>query len=151
MNKKPIEKEEDVAHKFKEIIVTEDVLIEYKKQYRNLGRIRVGSTYSGILLIDKNDVFVAVLNINKTNSDIQALDIHPDYRRKGIAKYLLDLANNRYHAHKLTVRETNAPAIKLYLKYGYEVYKKEGIMLYMKLSNKPALKTPPVYSKWTKK
>jgi ribosomal-protein-alanine N-acetyltransferase len=53
---------------------------------------------------------------------IATLGVHPDFQRRGIGARLLAAAEARLATPrlKLTVRESNAPAIALYRKFGYE-------------------------------
>ena len=58
-------------------------------------------------------------------SDVMNVAVHPDYRRKGIAENLInhlveELKNRGSHALLLEVRASNAPAIGLYEKLGFE-------------------------------
>ena len=115
---------------FERIPNTADNVKKYRPQYYGLSHIRTGSSYSGVILID-GDKFVAVLQCNMPRHEIQALDVHPDYRRQGIAGALLNLANREFDCNKLTVRNNNDAAIALYKKHGYKIVKEEGSMLFM--------------------
>jgi ribosomal protein S18 acetylase RimI-like enzyme len=123
------------VHGFKRIETTSVNINKYKSQYHGLSHIRSGHGYDGVILIDKNDKFVAVLQCHITDGMVQAIDVSPDYRRQGIAASLLRLASHEFECYKLTVRETNTAAISLYEKHGYKTYKKDGIMLFMEKEN----------------
>lgn len=53
---------------------------------------------------------------------IATLAVLPSHRRKGIASQLLEHCEENIHLPliRLCVRESNLPAIQLYLKYGYQ-------------------------------
>ena len=53
---------------------------------------------------------------------IATLAVHPDYRRKGLAARLLELGEARTTLPRirLSVRQSNYPAISLYERFGYQ-------------------------------
>ena len=58
------------------------------------------------------------------SADMMNIAVHPDYRRKGVARQLIDaltekLAANGIRSLMLEVRASNAPAISLYEKLGF--------------------------------
>ena len=58
-------------------------------------------------------------------SDVMNVAVHPDFRRQGIAEQLIEnliaeLKNRGSHALTLEVRASNAPAIALYEKLGFQ-------------------------------
>jgi ribosomal-protein-alanine N-acetyltransferase len=58
-------------------------------------------------------------------ADVMNVAVHPEYRRQGIAEGLIctmveELKNRGIHALLLEVRATNAPAIALYEKLGFQ-------------------------------
>ena len=58
-------------------------------------------------------------------TDVMNVAVHPDYRRRGIAESLIEslireLKNRGSHALMLEVRDSNAPAIALYEKLGFQ-------------------------------
>jgi len=122
-------------HGFKRIESTSVNINKYKSQYHGLSHIRSGYGYDGVILIDKDDKFVAVLQCHITDNMIQAIDVSPDYRRQGIASSLLRIANKEFDCYKLTVRKNNVSAVALYEKHGYKTYKEDGIMLFMEKKN----------------
>lgn len=123
------------VHGYKRLPTTIENVNLYKKQYYGLSHVRTGTIYNGIILLDRGDVFVAVLQCNTLNRDIQALDVSPTYRKKGIASTLLGLASSEFKCNKLTVRKTNTAAVNLYLKHGYRIVKNDGIMYHMEKTN----------------
>jgi len=53
--------------------------------------------------------------------DITRLGVHPDHRRQGIGRKLLELALSESPNAMLTVKKDNAAAILLYRQYDFEV------------------------------
>lgn len=58
-------------------------------------------------------------------ADVMNVAVHPDFRRQGIAEKLIstlveELKNRGIHALMLEVRASNAPAIALYEKLGFQ-------------------------------
>ena len=115
---------------FDRIESTEENIKHYKKQFQNLSHVKTGHDFDGVILLD-DDKFVAVLQCNIKTSYIVALEVSGDYRRQGIAKALLQLANGEFECSKLTVNKKNSAAISLYEKFGYTTFKDDGVMLYM--------------------
>lgn len=109
---------------------------KYKPQYYGLSHVRTGEGYEGIILIDKGDKFVAVLQCHVKEGMIQALDVSQGYRRQGVASYLLSIAAKEFACSKLTVNANNTKAIALYEKYGYVTHHKRGVMLHMEKGNR---------------
>ena len=66
--------------------------------------------------------FVAAdLRRSQATAWIATLAVLPDYRRSGIGSSLLEICEERIDLPliRLCVRESNLPAIQMYLKYGY--------------------------------
>ncbi len=87
--------------------------------------------YLGFFVLAEGS-FVALANCNKNFSSFKAMPVinihdfvvHPNYRGKGVGKFLLDSIDvfaeqNGYCKINLEVREDNSIAQKLYLKMGY--------------------------------
>jgi ribosomal protein S18 acetylase RimI-like enzyme len=63
-------------------------------------------------------------HVSAQSGHITQLCVHPNYRRLGLARMLLSVAAHQFSRHganeiSLTVTESNAPAIDLYLSEGY--------------------------------
>ena len=119
----------------------------FKGVYPNLRHVRTGPSYFGDLVVDlKAFTVVAVLQCSASNY-ITALEVNPNYRRKGLATQLLKTAVNRYRNTELTVNKNNASAIELYLTHGWAIKSERGAMYYMVHESKEA-KPKPIYVKW---
>jgi GNAT superfamily N-acetyltransferase len=63
---------------------------------------------------------------------IAHLAVHPNFRRKGIGRFLLDRAEEQMHVLKmqklsLIVDQENEPAVTLYHSYGFEIMKSQSL------------------------
>lgn len=115
--------------------LTENELDKYKNQYSNLRHIRISSNSVG-KIFEKNGKVSAIINVEKMpngKKQIQGMEIFGDSKGKGYAYDLLDYAVNSLGATELSVRKTNTPAVHLYDKYGFETYKENDFMYFMKL------------------
>jgi ribosomal protein S18 acetylase RimI-like enzyme len=73
--------------------------------------------------IDEELVGVLSFKIVKDVIDLHRVMVHPDYFRKGIAKQMVDYVEKKMESHPLMIVSTGAknfPAIKFYLKLGFE-------------------------------
>ena len=124
------EYQQNANDKFRRVLVPSDEGTKYLKEDPECKQywedINKGS--HGEFLIDtKNNkpighVFV---HTNKKNKGfIYNLEVSPEYRRQGYGMILTDDAVRRFGGEDLTVDADNKPAIKMYLKYGFEIYKK---------------------------
>lgn len=118
---------------FKVIDTTPENIKNYNKKFPGLSHVKTGFDFKGVLLID-DDNFVAVMQCNVKTGYIVALEVGDNYRRRGIASALINLANREFHCHKLSVRKNNWVAIKLYEKHGYKVIREDATMYYMEKS-----------------
>lgn len=125
-----LEDRDEGIENFSRLDTSEENIKEYKKQYSNLSHVKVGTQFKGVILVDERK-FVAVLQCDTKTGYIVALEISPEYRHRGIATELLNLAQHKFSSYKLTVRKTNKEAVALYEKNGYRTFKEEGIMLFM--------------------
>ena len=85
------------------------------------------STWSYWLVAQEADRVVGYVGSQSAidEADIMNVAVHPDYRRQGIAEKLInslveELKNRGIHALLLEVRASNAPAIALYEKLGFQ-------------------------------
>jgi ribosomal protein S18 acetylase RimI-like enzyme len=97
--------------------------------YSNLKHVKFGNDFKGIILIDKNK-FVGIIQCNVVSKYIVALEVAPEYRDMGIAKYLLKYAVN-LGINKLSVNKENEIAINLYKNFGFEIFDQDNYMYYM--------------------
>jgi ribosomal-protein-alanine N-acetyltransferase len=79
---------------------------------------------------DKNKYYVArenrkligYIGVEKISGETHIINVavHPEYRRRGTAKKLIESVLNDCDVFFLEVRVSNIPAIKLYEKYGFK-------------------------------
>lgn len=77
---------------------------------------------SEIYIAVENGIAAGYANIYTVldEMDIVRVAVHPDFRRQGIAKAILEFAlKNKHGAVYLDVRESNHPAISLYKSLGF--------------------------------
>ena len=121
--------------------VSETSLKKYSEQARQLNRVRIGENTDGIIY-SKNGKLVGMINTEKKPSGevwIQGLEVFGDNQGKGLGTALLDKAVNDMGATHLSVRKTNVNAKRLYDKYGFETYKDDGYMQYMRYQKQDRL------------
>lgn len=79
--------------------------------------------YNRIWCARQNGTLCGYVAVSRTGDAVNLDDIavHPDFRRQGIGRQLLDFAHRQFPAQEfwLEVRESNAPAIALYQSEGY--------------------------------
>lgn len=111
-------------------------LIEYSDKIRKFGITFECWNYEkklvGLVAVYMND------NVNN-NGFISNVSVISNYRNKGIAKFLIDnclsyAKKNSINCLTLEVSELNIRAIKLYKTFGFQITKKNGIFLEMKLN-----------------
>ena len=112
------------SNNFKQIPITKDSIEKYKKQYKALSHIRLNNNTNGVILVDKEDNVVGVINTEKKDDGvwIQGFQIFGKYKGTGLSNYFLKIATNKYKATKLGVRATNDIAIHIYKKFGFKEY-----------------------------
>lgn len=75
--------------------------------------------------LDASDTLMGYLFVTQVmdTAEIANIAVNPAFRRQGVASLLLDTALDGMEAELfLEVRRSNAPAIALYQKYGFEPY-----------------------------
>ena len=116
--------------RFRRVMVPSDEAVKYLKEDPELSQYweDLQKATNGEFLVDRETgepighVFV---HTNKKNKGfIFNLEVNPKYRRQGYGWILTDDAVCRFGGEDLTVDADNEPAIQLYLKYGFEIYKK---------------------------
>ena len=78
--------------------------------------------------LEKGDLLVAfiLVTLNRKQANVSTIDVHPDFRKKGIGKRLMLLAEDalqKMGAKKCTLQValSNSKAIRLYKQLGYRV------------------------------
>ena len=78
-------------------------------------------------MLEEDDRLAAfiLLTQKRQRMNIATIDVHPDYRRRGIGTKLMELAEEHARAMNtktltLQVETTNTPAIRLYHRFGFE-------------------------------
>jgi ribosomal protein S18 acetylase RimI-like enzyme len=97
--------------------------------FPSLKHVKTGKKFKGVILL-KDNTLVAVLQCNLDTGYIVALEVSPEFQRKGIATKLLKVAQN-LGCFKLSVNVKNLNAQNLYEKEGYKEIKREGKMIFM--------------------
>lgn len=118
--------------------LNDEVLNEYKSQYKNLSHVRIGDDSRGKLFV-KNGKVTAMVNtdISKNGKrQIQGIELFGDAKGKGYSRELLDYAVKDLGAKELSVRKTNSIAKHLYDSYGFKTYSESDYMYFMKLDEK---------------
>ncbi len=96
-------------------------------------------------------VMVQRMGNDKTRWYIAAVAVHPSYRRRGIARRLLNAAIEHAHMHGahtciLDVRVDNAPAYELYRSLGFVHYDSTSEFKLETLPDGPFSRFPPAYT-----
>ena len=71
--------------------------------------------------------------INKIDFEIRDLFIEKEYRQKGYATKLINIAINKFGMKKIKVAPDNTVAFNMYIKLGFKQYRKSNDLIYMKL------------------
>ena len=118
--------------------ISDGVVKKYNKQFRNLNRVRVNKSTKGYIY-SKNGTPYGMVNTEKKDNGvvwIQGLEVFGNQKGKGLGKELLDIAVKDLGATNLSVNKYNEVAINMCNKYGFKTYKKDDVMLYMKVKRK---------------
>lgn len=91
--------------------------------------------------VKDNDAVAGFMGLSE--SSIEMLFIHPDFRGSGIGKNLLQFAVNELKVNKVDVNEQNDQALGFYLKMGFKVVNRSELdgmgkpypILHMELNN----------------
>lgn len=116
--------------RFVRLMVPSEEAIPYMKEDPELSQYweNLNKSTRGVILVDrktKKQIGHVFVHTNKKNKGfIFDLEVKPEYRRQGFGWILTDDAVRRLGGEDLTVDADNEPAIKLYTKYGFTVYKK---------------------------
>lgn len=120
---------------FKDIPISKNTILSYKKDCKMLSHIRYGKNIDGCILVDGTKV-VGVISVEEKNNGqkwIQALEITKPYQGYGLSKPLLYEAVAHYGARYLSVNKDNHVAIHVYENAGFKEYESTDTMLFMKI------------------
>ena len=125
---------------FKKIPMSDSSIATYKSKCKGLSHVRTGSDYIGTIFVDKQNDVVAYINIRKSDSCIQGLEVSEKYRGQHLSPQLVQYAEKDLHASKLTVNKSNEVAYSLYKKLGWKDDHIDGQMIHMIKENNTLLK-----------
>lgn len=117
-----------LRNKFIHLPWTKNNINLFKRKDNLLCHARIGKDIDGVILT-KNNSLVGYIAWSK--EFIIALEVMPEWRKQGIATYLISLSP----VQRLTVNKNNNDAIKLYLDLGFRVTKEDSRILYMENIN----------------
>lgn len=123
---------------FKKIDLNNSNINKYKSKHKGLSHIRTGKDYKGYIYIDKQDNVVGFINMRISDKYIQAIEVSPEYKGKGLGKTLLNELI-KMGATRLSVNKKNTKAKKMYDKL-FKVEKEDKHMYYMVLEISDYLK-----------
>lgn len=115
-------------NKFTHLPWTKNNVNLFKRKDNLLCHARIGKDIDGVILT-KNSSLVGYIAWSK--EFIIALEVMPEWRKQGIATYLISLSP----VQRLTVNKNNREAIKLYLDLGFKIIKEDNRILYMENIN----------------
>ena len=133
INNKIIEKK---LGSFNKRSISQDQIKELKTKQPNLKHIKTGANTRGFIFT-KNGEPQAVINTEKKQDGIwiQGLEVFEKAKGQGLSYELLDVATKELGATKLSVNKRNKIAKNIYDKYGFETFKEDDSMYYMKKEN----------------
>lgn len=112
---------------YKELPISQELIERYKAPGNMLRHARfIPGKTQGIFLIDKGDRPVGY--IAWEGDTVTALEVFPEYRKKGIGTWLLEKSG----CTELTVSKKNQRATDLYKSLGWEIYKETPKIYFMK-------------------
>jgi len=78
----------------------------------------------GIIVDNNLRAYIAYASENKNHIHIHRLAVCPEWRREGLAKFLIKNALKSYNTCSLRVNATNEAAIQLYKSLGFKIKRK---------------------------
>ncbi|MCM1218313.1 MAG: GNAT family N-acetyltransferase [Lachnospiraceae bacterium] len=109
-------------------------LYEYKKKYPKSMLEHMKSpddTNQGYFIIGTADNLIGYTMVDTKRHMIVAIEVEDAYKSLGFGKVLLDIATGDLDAKYLTVNKKNIPAINLYKKWGWDIYKETDSIYFM--------------------
>lgn len=98
----------------------------YQKSIPELLDISKSFAYDGsraLIACVKDDAIIGIIalkNVNMKRKAIQLIGVHPDCRRKGIGKAMVEYVRNRYNGSTF-VAETDKDSLDFYRKIGFRI------------------------------
>lgn len=124
---------------FRSETINDETIARYKTQAKQLSHVRTGGNTKGEIFTDKNGKLVGMINTEKKDDGnvwIQGVEVFGENKAKGIGYRLIDHAVKDMGATHLSVNKSNTAAKNLYDKYGFETYKSDDTMNYMRIRKK---------------
>lgn len=121
--------EAGVSNSLRYVKSSKELIEKYKEKYSRLKHVRTSEENEGIMCLDK-DKFVGIIQWDINTKYIVALEVIPEYRKKGIGRKLLDIAYKN-GIKKLSVNKNNQNAIDLYKSIKFKKADEDNFMYYM--------------------
>lgn len=122
---------------FKDIPLSRQTIISYKKDCSALSHVRWNNKMDGCILLDGNTTVVGFIAVEEKNNGqkwLQALEITKNYRGYGLSKPMIHLAVMHYGARYLSVNKNNKVAIRIYEDLGFRQYSETDTTVYMSVN-----------------